>query len=386
MLEVGEQEIEAIAGQLRRGKIFRYQEDGQCALFEQRFAAYHGGKYVQLTASGSNSLVAALASLGVGPGDEVIVPAHTYMATAIGVLQVGAIPVIIDVDESIMMSPEALADAIGPRTKAVIPVHMWGAVCNMRAIMKVARKHKLLVVEDCCQCIGGGCDGRMVGSFGDAGCFSFNYFKNITCGEGGAVMSRTKKAHEKVRCLTDCCGFFWTGRRKSFEGFAAPSARASELQGAMLNVQLNRLPGLIKKLRRQKRQILKATAACGLTPTPSHSPDWECALKVMYLLPTAEQARRFAAELTATIAGQTGRHTYTEWEPVLKQQGHIHPELNPYKMAANRGCRMQYSTDMLPQSLDILNRTVMIGLSPQTKAVDRKALEQRIRAAAGLVL
>jgi dTDP-4-amino-4,6-dideoxygalactose transaminase len=151
MLRFGNKEIQAVAAVARSGRLFRYQKGGQCGRFERRFSRYIGVPFVRMTSSGTVAIQAALAALGIGPGDEVIVPAHTYMATALAVLGVGAIPVIVDVDESITMDPSALDDAAGPRTRAVIPVHMWGLVCDMDAIMRVARRRKLLVVEDCAQ-------------------------------------------------------------------------------------------------------------------------------------------------------------------------------------------------------------------------------------------
>ena len=140
-----------------------------------------------LAASGSNALAAAMIAVGLGPGDEVLIPAHTYMATATSVLAVGAIPVIVDIDESITISPKAVEAAIGPRTRAVVPVHMWGAASDMDAIMDIAARRNLIVIEDACQGVGGGYKGRKFGSIGHIGAFSFNYYKNMTSGEGGGV-------------------------------------------------------------------------------------------------------------------------------------------------------------------------------------------------------
>jgi dTDP-4-amino-4,6-dideoxygalactose transaminase len=117
----------------------------------------------------------------------VLIPAHTYMATATSVLAAGAIPVIVDIDETLTIDPEALEAAIGPRTRAVVPVHMWGTACAMERIMVIAARHKLIVIEDACQGVGGSYEGRKFGTIGDAGCFSFNYYKNMTAGEGGGV-------------------------------------------------------------------------------------------------------------------------------------------------------------------------------------------------------
>jgi O-acetylhomoserine/O-acetylserine sulfhydrylase-like pyridoxal-dependent enzyme len=158
MYIVGQEEIEALAAVIRKGALFRYGVGGECDRFERRYADFLGTRHVALTASGTFALTAAVTALGIGPGDEVLVPAHTYMATAMAVLAAGAIPVIVDVDESITIDPEAVENGIGPRTRAVIPVHMWGVACDMDRIMAIAAKHDLLVdhqAVDCLLCHGG---------------------------------------------------------------------------------------------------------------------------------------------------------------------------------------------------------------------------------------
>ena len=200
MYVVGQEEIDAIAQVIRSGALFRYGIGSECARFEQRYAEYLGTSHVALTCSGTYALTAAVVALGIGPGDEVLVPAHTYMATAMAVLAAGAIPVIVDVDETITIDPDAVDDVVGSHTRAVIPVHMWGAACAMDRIMEVAARHDLLVLEDTCQGIGGGYEGRMLGTIGHAGAFSFNYYKNITAGEGGAVCTADDALAERVKC------------------------------------------------------------------------------------------------------------------------------------------------------------------------------------------
>ncbi len=386
MLRFGREEIQAFARVAKTGQLFRYRDQGECYLFEQRFGDFLGVPHVLLTSSGTTALTAALAALEIGPGDEVIVPAHTYMATALAVLAVGAIPVIVDIDDSVMLDPIALEAAVGPHTKAVIPVHMWGEVCDMDAIMAVAARHNLQVIEDACQCAGGAYRGRPVGAIGHAGAFSFNYFKNITCGEGGAVVLHDAQAARRAGCMVDCCSFYWTGRQEDFYPFAAAGSRASELDGAVLNVQLTHVPGLLTKLRRSKARLLAAVADTDLRPSPRHSPDGECATTVMFQFDTAAAADAFAALAGGTVCGQTGRHTYNEWDPILDHKGAHHPALDPFKLAENRHCRMDYRKDMLPRSLDILNRTVMIGLHPSLKVAQVTALGAKLRDAAATVL
>ncbi|MGH6904026.1 MAG: aminotransferase class I/II-fold pyridoxal phosphate-dependent enzyme, partial [Geminicoccaceae bacterium] len=172
---------------------------------------------------------------------------------------------------------------------------------------------------------------------------------------------------ERVRCAIDPCHFYWQGRSDQQKPFAGNGARASEIMGAMLNVQLDRLPGMIAAMHREKKQILEGTAHLGnlgLRPTPMNSPDHDCAAQVMYLLPSTAAAARFVEVLPCVIAGKTGRHNYTEWDQVLIGEGAAHAAMNPYRMPENRDCRRRYARDMCQRSLDILDRTVMVPTHP----------------------
>jgi len=385
MYEFGEEEVEAVAKVIRSGNVFRYDIGDQCETFERRYAQYLDIKHVALAASGSNALTAAVIALGLGPGDEVLVPAHTYMATAMAVLAAGAIPVIVDIDESLTISPQAIDDAVGPQTRAVIPVHMWGVVCDMDAIMTVAKKRNLCVLEDACQCVGGSYEGRKIGTIGDMGAFSFNYYKNMASGEGGGVVTNDAELARRAKCVIDPCHYYWSGRDEDFKPFASDGARATELMGAMLNVQLDRLPGIIDAMRTQKKKVLANTrhlAEIGLVPAPTHSLDFECGAHVMYTFESPDMASRFVEIQPGVIAGNTGRHNYVEWDQVLTGQGAFHPLMNPYAMPANRPCRRTYSKDMCAGSLDILNRTVMIPTDPKHTEADTARMIRNIEAAA----
>ncbi|WP_137929634.1 DegT/DnrJ/EryC1/StrS family aminotransferase [Mesorhizobium comanense] len=367
MYIVGQEEIDAVTEVMRSGKLFRYGEGSQCDVFERRYAGYLGVDHFALSASGTFGLAAGLIGLGIGPGDEVLVPAHTYMATATAVLGVGAIPIIVDIDESLTIDPMAAEAAIGPHTRAIIPVHMWGAACDMDAIMALAEKHDLLVLEDACQGVGGGYESRKFGSIGHAGAFSFNYYKNMTSGEGGGIAINDPKVFERAKCAIDPCGFYWNGRSDSVLPFAGIGARASEISGAMLNAQLDRLDGMIETMRAEKKRILAGTAHLGnlgLRPNKMNSPDYDCATQVMYLLPSADAARRFADIFPSVIASKTGRHTYTQWDQIMTGEGAAHPALNPFDLPQNKECRKSYSKDMCARSLDVLDRTVMIATHP----------------------
>ena len=382
MIKVGQKEIDAMTEVIKSGAIFRYHENSQCERFENRWAEYTNTSHVMLCSSGTAALPAALAGLEIGPGHEVIVPAHTYMATAIAVLSVGAIPIIVDVDESIMMDPDALEEAIGPKTKAVIPVHMWGCLCDMDRILDIAKRHNLLVVEDACQCVGGFYGDRAAGSLGDAGAYSFNFFKNMTCGEGGAVILGDDNARRRAQCMIDPCNFYWEGREEDFKMFVNSGSRASEIQGAMLNAQFDRLPGLLSTLRAQKDRIIKETGGVGLVPNPNNCPEGDCAVRLMYIFQTAGQAEQFAEDVGGGILRKTGRHNFTDWEPILNRRGSHHPMLNAFDLPQNADCRTYYDPKMCSKSLDILSRTVMIGLNAEDSEEEVDLRIEKIREAA----
>jgi dTDP-4-amino-4,6-dideoxygalactose transaminase len=259
----------------------------------------------------------------------------------------------------------------------------------MDRLMDIAKKRNLIVIEDACQGVGGGYRGHKFGSIGHIGAFSFNYYKNMTSGEGGGVAVNDDKLAKRARCAIDPCHFYWTGREEGLKPFAGNGGRASELMGAMLNVQLDRIDGMIAAMRDEKKRIVRATARLdnlGLKLSPMNSPDFDCAAHVMYLLPSAEAARRFAGVFPSVIAGKTGRHTYTEWDQVLMGMGAAHAAMNPYNHPDNAGCRRSYSADMCARSLDILNRTVMVPMHPNHSAAEVDAIIHNVEVAARVVL
>lgn len=386
MYKIGQKELDAIGEVLFSGKVFRYGVGGACTNFESRYAQYLGVKHVLMTSSGTTALVAALIGQNIGPGDEVLVPACTYIASAIAVLAAGAIPVVIDIDESLTMSPAAAEAAIGPHTKALLPVHMWGLPCDMDALMAIARRRQLKVIEDACQCVGGGYRGRKVGGIGDAGAFSFNYYKNMTCGEGGAAVTNNDEAVPRMGCMVDCCRFYWDGRQANGTPFVSSGSRASEIEGAVMNCQLDRLDDMIASMRAQKTRLLAETADAGLKPLKANSPDCECGTHAGFLLPSAEHALAFQKIYPCTIAGKTGRHVYTEWDPIFAKQGAHHPALNPYNLKENADCRRDLTKDQCAPSLDILNRSILVGTHPDRSEADTSKIIENLRRAAEQVL
>src|SRR5207249_259263 len=220
--------------------LFRYYGVGEgpqeVAAFEQEFAAHTGAEHALCVNAGSSALICGLIGAGVGPGDEVIIPAYTWNATANAVLAAGALPVLAEVDDSLTVDPEDVERRITPRTRALLPVHMRGNAANMRELVELAARHGLAVVEDVCQAAGASFEGRRLGTFGDAGAFSLQFNKIITTGEGGVMVTDRDDLYELAVDVHDCAGSVRAGI--GLPRFAGWNFRASELQGAIARVQL----------------------------------------------------------------------------------------------------------------------------------------------------
>ncbi|RYF78787.1 MAG: aminotransferase class I/II-fold pyridoxal phosphate-dependent enzyme, partial [Chitinophagaceae bacterium] len=175
------------------GVLMRYGFDGarnghwKAKELEQAICQRFGAAHAQLVSSGTAALTAAMAALGIGAGDEVIMPSFTFVASFEAVLSTGAIPVLVDVDETLTLNPDAVRAAVTSKTKCIMPVHMCGSMADMDALQAICKEHNLVLLEDACQSIGGTYKGKSLGTIGDAGTFSFDYVKTMTCGEGGAI-------------------------------------------------------------------------------------------------------------------------------------------------------------------------------------------------------
>lgn len=199
-------------------------------------------KYVHAVSSGTAALTVALASAGVGAGDEVIMPTFTFVASFESILALGAVPILVDIDDTLTLKPEAVEKAITPKTKVVMPVHMCGSMANLDALKAICNKHGLLLLEDACQAIGGTYNGKPLGSIGDLGCFSFDYVKTITCGEGGAMITNNQDYYENAHKYSDH-GHDHMGNNRGAEEhpFLGYNFRISEMNAAVGVAQLARL-------------------------------------------------------------------------------------------------------------------------------------------------
>lgn len=235
-----EEEVNAVVDVVRSGAWANPNCDGLIEKFEKEFAAYCGSKYAITCVNGSVAIRLALIAAGVKPGDEVIIPPYSFIATASVVVEVNCIPVFADIDpDTYNLNPTEVEKAITPRTKAIIPVHFAGQACNMNALMSIAHKHNLIVIEDACHAHGGEYKGKKLGSIGHAGCFSFQSSKNLNSGEGGIVVTDDEQLASMMASLRN------VGRIKGGQWyehhFLGCNYRMTQLQTAILLAQLKRL-------------------------------------------------------------------------------------------------------------------------------------------------
>ncbi|RLG78514.1 MAG: aminotransferase DegT [Thermoprotei archaeon] len=243
---IGREEVEIVEEVLRSGMLAqgKYVE-----LFEKQFAHYVGVPYAVTVSNGSIAIYSALKALGVGPGDEVIVPDFTFFSTASTVVLAGAKPVFVDIDkDTYTINPNEVADAVTERTKAVIAVHLYGHPSGMDELMKIGKEYGLSIIEDCAQAHGAEYKGEKVGSLGTAGTFSFYATKNMTMGEGGAVTTKKKEVYEYIRLLRN-----HGQSRRYYHEIVGWNFRITNMQGALGLIQLNKLP----QMNRRRREIAK---------------------------------------------------------------------------------------------------------------------------------
>lgn len=327
-----------------------------CARFEAELAAFTGAGHALALSSGTAGLICALQACGIGPGDEVLVPAYTWMASAGAVLLVGAVPVLVEVDNTLTMDVADLAAKITGRSRAIIPVHMINRPCDMDAILQIARDKGLRVIEDACQAVGVRYKGRFCGTMGDIGVFSFNQFKNMTCGEGGAVLTDDPALFARAVNAHDMgIGYRAKGTTGNAPIFLGSNYRISEFQGAILRVQLSRLPGTLRRMRRRVSVLRRALADKGFTIAPHNDPDDALSLAITF--DTEQKAIEFAKRPGARRLFDNSKHVYTEWHPILERRM-SHPGLNPWSWA---GHPESGATEACPRTLDLMRRSCAIN-------------------------
>lgn len=379
MVATGVREIASVARVLAGGKLGRYSaaESSRTARFEAESAEFLGARHTLAVNSGTSALLAALVGVGVGPGDEVLVPAYTWVSTAAAPLVLGAVPVLVEIDESLTMDPADIRRKITPRTKAILPVHMLNLVCDMDTITAIAREHGLAVVEDACQAFGVRYHGKRVGTLSDAGAFSFSQTKNISSGEGGLVATEDERIWSRAGMFHDVGSYTRKGYVQRDEPlFVGLNLKMSELASSVLLPQMRRLDAELDRYRARRRiAVEELSAEPTIRVAPHHSPEEAVGLVVTFDDPA--DAERFGRLRGVNRLIETGRHVYTNWESIRGRRTYDE-RFDPYGWSGNADGTVHAET--APRTLDLLARTCRISLHPELPALATRILTRRMAA------
>jgi dTDP-4-amino-4,6-dideoxygalactose transaminase len=364
MYTVGPEELAAVKRVLDKRHFFRY-GGADTVAFEKEWADQIGVRTAYGVSSGTAALVTALQAMGIGPGHSVLVPAYTFISTALAVTAVGAIPIITEVDESLTLCPRDMARRIRRHTACVIPVHMQGMPCNLQAIMRVARQHRIRVLEDCCQADGGSYREKRLGSIGDMGAFSFNQYKIISCGEGGACVTSDPKLAQRAYMAQDGSCSVWPETGAMSEAFfCGGNFRFNDLNAAILREQVRKLDGILARLRRNRRQFMTGLRLpTGFRLIPSHDEKGNCGVCFLIQAPSAQAANSLEGIFRGEKVGahrpiNSGRHVYSAWGVIRGRVGGHHPDWDCFHHPRNRTIATNYD-EKLKRTDDLLERTVL---------------------------
>ncbi len=381
----GDEEKKEVADVLETGVLFRYGFEGvrnghfKALEFEKKLCEITGARYSHLCSSGTAALCTALTACGIGAGDEVIVPGFTFVATFEAIILVGAIPVFSEIDETLCLNPDRLEDVITSKTRAVVPVHMCGAMARIDEIKIVCDKKGLILLEDACQSLGASYQGKALGTFGLSGCFSFDAVKTVTCGEGGGIITDNKDVYKKTDQFADHGHDHLGGPDRGADDhpIIGTNYRISELNAAVGLAQLNKLDQILSIQRKNKLAIKDAMADL---PEISfrYIPDakGDSATFLSFFLPTEERARQIAKNLADNKVGcpywyDNNWHYYKKWLHLkeMKRSARLAVEL-----ADNLP---DYKNIVLEESDDIMKRTISMQIM---LAWTKEDIEKRIQA------
>jgi 8-amino-3,8-dideoxy-alpha-D-manno-octulosonate transaminase len=352
-----------------------------------------GVKYALPVSSGTAALHCAFVAAGVGPGKEVICSSIGFYATAMAIVMAKGIPIFCDVDQSLAMDPKRIEALITPRTAAISPTQVMGSVCNMEAIMKIARKHKLPVIEDCAQSCGGQYKGQFLGTWGDLGCFSISAYKIVGGGEGGLLITNDERMFEAANCVAEGGGLWrpvrFAEERYAGELFVGTNYRMSEMEAAVDVVQMRKMPAVVKRFNTAKQRVLgQLRTYREIVPQKLNDVEGEVGYTLRFLPESFELGYKIVEALNAEGVGCGMRgpngdpdwHIYSDMFPVLLQQGAAGQDHCPFDCAryAQAGGKVDYKRGQCPVADDLFDRVISVGLNQWFNAADCKHVAKAI--------
>jgi 8-amino-3,8-dideoxy-alpha-D-manno-octulosonate transaminase len=325
-----------------------------------------GCNHAQLTSSGTAALTTAMAALGIGAGDEVIMPSFTFVASFEAVISMGAIPVLVDVDETLTLNPIAVKAAITPNTKCIMPVHMCGSMADLDALKAICELHNLILLEDACQSIGGTYKGKKLGTIGHAGTFSFDFVKTITCGEGGVVMSNDIDVYTKADLFTDH-GHDHLGvdRGADLHPYLGYNFRISELHAAVGLAQIEKLPTFLEIQKRNQSKIKEALAQFSeISFRVVPDPEGDSCSFLSWFLPTEELTRAFATAMKARGILAGNFYWFDNNWHYIKKWDHLKNVKSLYALSPEQATALQkLQTQNFSKSDAIMSRCISTAIS-----------------------
>jgi 8-amino-3,8-dideoxy-alpha-D-manno-octulosonate transaminase len=382
----GKEEKKEINDVLETGILFRYNHDAQrnniwkAREFENEVKKLLGAKYAHAVSSGSTAVACAMASAGIGAGDEVIVPPFTFIASVEAVLFAGALPVFAEIDETLCLSAKGIKAAITPKTKAVLLVHMCGGMAQMDEILQVCKEHNLTLIEDAGQAFAASYKGTSVGLMGKTGCYSFDFFKIATCGEGGVMVTNDEQCYKNADVYSDH-GHSHIGSNRGMEahpllGF---NYRIGEISAAIGLAQTRKVPFILEKNREHKKiltDILSKVQGVSFSTLPD--PAGDSATFLNMLMPDTEAAKRTVDEFNkAGVAGFN--YWFLNMYHFINQWDHIKNLDAAAKLPIHLlGAPQDYKNLNLPKSQEVVGRLISFGIRCTWTNEEVKALANKI--------
>lgn len=361
---IGEEELREVEAVVRSGFLSRYGPDadpaflGRVLALEEAFSELTGARYALAVNSGTAALYLSYLGLGLGPGDEVIVPGFTFVATMSAAAYVGATLVLAEIDETLNLDPADVEAKITPNTKAIVLVHMLGNPGRIAEVQQVAERYGVPVVEDCAQALGASYAGRSVGGFGAAGTFSFNEYKTITCGDGGLLVMNDDDLYYRCFAMHD------QGHRPLRNGvevgrrpFLGMNFRMTELQAAVMIAQMRKLPAIVERLRGHRDIVLGTLASVdGLAFRVLPDRRGDLGTHAVVTFPSADVARLVAQQANSITLDDSGWHVYAKMEHLLNLR------MPRDVVRGEHDKSPMYHPDMLPRTNDLLSRSISFGV------------------------
>ena len=382
----GAEERKELDDVMQTGIFFRYNHENlrnniwKAKEFEEEVKKITKAKYAHAVSSGSAAVIAALASAGIGAGDEVIVPPFTYVASIEAVLLVGALPVFAEIDETLCLSAEGIKKVLTPKTKGICLVHMCGGMADMDSIIPIVKEHNLILVEDAGQAFGASHKGTSVGLFGKAGCYSFDFFKIATAAEGGVLVTNDESTYKLADSYTDH-GHDHIGTNRGMEqhpiiGF---NYRISEMHAAIGKVQTARVPDIIKRNNKNKKQLTELLSETeGISFATLSDPDGDSATFLNMFLPDTLTAKAVVDEMNK--AGVSGfNYWFINMYHFINQWDHIKNMRTASRLPVEvLGSPQDYNNLNLPKSQAVIGRLISFGIRCTWTEDEVKSLAEKI--------